>query len=77
MDLCELENAVEMEKCSKTFVNDCRIFVFLVQHFYLAKQNLIFSDFKFSTQFVSTLLVALIAVFQVFLIISQICEYAF
>ena len=29
MDLCELENAVEMQKCPKTFVHDCRIFLIL------------------------------------------------
>ena len=71
MDLCELESALEMQKCRKTFVNDCTIFLFAVQYFYLVSQNLIFSDFKFSTQFVSTLLVAFIAVFKVCLLFRK------
>ena len=60
-----------MQKCRKTFVNDCTIFLFAVQYFYLVSQNLIFSDFKFSTQFVSTLLVAFIAVFEVCLLFRK------
>ena len=28
-DLCELENAQEAQKCPKTFVHDCRFYLFL------------------------------------------------
>ena len=30
LDLCELENAPETQKCPKTFVHDCRLYTFFL-----------------------------------------------